>query len=173
MLDTFKQLIGNQYEAVFCTMHLCIDRCPDSAWQEPVAKYPFSQVVFHTLFFADYYLEPSEHTIREQKFHQDNQDFFGDYEQLQPREPTSTYEKAPLLTYLDFCRRKAQQVIAAETAEVLEGPTGFARRKTTRAELHVYNIRHIYHHGAQLSLRLRIDNHAEIPWVGSGWRDDV
>ena len=29
--------------------------------------------------------------------------------------------------------------------------------------------RHIQHHVAQLSLRLRIDADLEMPWVGSGW----
>jgi hypothetical protein len=41
----------------------------------------------------------------------------------------------------------------------------------SRAELHVYNIRHIHHHAAQLSLRLRLDTGRGVDWVGSGWRE--
>jgi len=40
---------------------------------------------------------------------------------------------------------------------VLAGQSGFHRRKCSGAELHVYNIRHVQHHAAQLSLRLRLD----------------
>ena len=40
-----------------------------------------------------------------------------------------------------------------------------------RAELHVYSIRHIQHHAAQLSLRLRLDAGVAIPWIGVGWRE--
>jgi hypothetical protein len=41
----------------------------------------------------------------------------------------------------------------------------------SRAELYVYNLRHIQHHAAQLSLRLRLDHGVNIAWVGSGWRE--
>ena len=67
------------------------------------------------------------------------------------------YEKPFVLSYLQNVRRKAQDTIARESAEVLAGPSGFNWRKCSRAELHVYNIRHIQHHAAQLSLRLRLD----------------
>jgi len=38
----------------------------------------------------------------------------------------------------------------------------------SRAELHIYNIRHIQHYAAQLSLRLRLDTEVDIPWVSHG-----
>ena len=171
MLDTFKQLIASQFEAALCTLNACIDRCPDEMWDERVATYPFSQAVFHTLFYADYYLEQREESFRDQPFHRANQSFFGDYEQLQPRDPMSLYEKAALETYLHFCRDKATSAVAAETTETLQSRAGFERRKCSRAELYVYNIRHIQHHAAQLSLRLRINAQVDIPWFGSGWRD--
>jgi hypothetical protein len=52
---------------------------------------------------------------------------------------------------------------------VLAGPSGFRRRKCSRAELHVYNVRHIQHHAAQLILRLRLDTDVDVPWVGQAW----
>jgi hypothetical protein len=72
---------------------------------------------------------------------------------------------------LDHCRQKAIKVIAAETEASLKGPCRFARRTITRAELHVYNMRHVQHHAAQLSLRLRLNAKIDIPWIGSGWRE--
>ena len=171
MLDTFKQLTANQFEASLRTLNACIDRCPESIWNAPVAMYPYCQVVFHTLFFTDFYLEPNETTFREQAFHRDNVEFFADYEQLQDREPVSLYERPSLKSYLQHCRDKALSVIAAESAETLCGPSGFERRACTRAELHVYNMRHICHHAAQLSLRLRLDSGDGVPWFGSGWTD--
>jgi hypothetical protein len=45
------------------------------------------------------------------------------------------------------------------------------RRHLPRAELHVYNIRHIQHHSAQLIMRLRLDCDVDVPWISSGWRD--
>ena len=171
MLEAYKTLIANQFEAALCMLNRCMDRCPDAGWNARVGSYPFSQVMFHTLFFTDYYLGQNEAGLREQQFHKKHAEFFADYEQTQPREPVSVYERGPLKEYLQFCRDKAAETVAAETAETLVANAGFARRTFSRAELHVYNIRHIQHHAAQLSLRLRLDHGEDIPWFGSGWRE--
>jgi len=171
MIETVKRLIVSQYEASLCTLAHCVARCPDHLWNTRVAKYPFCQVAFHTLFFADYYLGPDAESLRQQPFHLANPDLFGDYEQLQEREPESLYDKLQIETYLAFCRAKAAATITAETGEDLDAPARFARRNFSRAELHVYNIPHIQHHAAQLILRLRLDTGVDIPWIGAGWRD--
>ncbi len=171
MVGVYKELTANQFEAAFCMLHAAIVRCPAEMWDAPVGNYLFCQVAFHALFYADYYLGPNEAAFREQAFHRDHQAFFGDYEEFEDRPPAARYEADAVAEYLAHCRQKARAVIAAETAESLSGPTGFARRNVTRAELHVYNMRHIQHHAAQLSLRLRLDAGVEVPWVASGWRD--
>ena len=171
MLDAYKELIADQYEAALCTLNICIDRCPDNAWDAPVVNLQFCQVAFHTLFFTDYYLAPNEDAFREQQFHRDNEQFFRDYEELKDRKQEFLYGKPTTINYLQHCRGRASEVISAETEETLTGPSGFERRTFSRAELHVYNMRHIHHHAAQLSLRLRQDASVDIPWVGSGWQD--
>jgi hypothetical protein len=171
MLDTFKSLVTNQLEATLCTVNACIDRCPDVAWNSPVANYRFCRVVFHTLFFADYYLGQDESSFQQQSFHRDNQEFFGDYEEFEDRPPVALYDKPSLKRYLEHCRTKGAAVLAAETTATLQARAGFPRRACSRAELYVYNIRHIQHHAAQLSLRLRLDFHEDIPWIAHAWRD--
>ena len=171
MLETFKQLIGKQYEASLCALHECIDRCPDAAWDAPVANLAFCQAAFHVLFFTDLYLGPNVESLREQPFHRANSDAFRDYEELEPRRQQLLYDRAFLKHYLQHCRHKAAEVVAAETLEMLQLPAGFDWLKFPRAELHVYNIRHIQHHAAQLMLRLRIDFAQDFRWVGSGWRE--
>lgn len=171
MLDTYKELIGNQFEAALCTLSACIERCAESDWNSPVGNLKFCQVAFHALFYADFYLGPNSDDFRRQSFHREHADFFRDYEEFEDRVQVLLYDKPTIKTYLDFCRQKAADVIAAETAESLGGPSGFARRTFSRAELHVYNLRHIQHHAAQLSLRLRLDSQQDIPWIGSGWRE--
>jgi hypothetical protein len=171
MLETVKQLFANQYHAALCTLNLCIDRCPDDRWHERVANWKFSNLVFHTLFFTDVYLGLNEPAVRDQPFHRENADFFAEYEELADRAPVRVYDKPSLSKYLNFCRGKVDQVIAVQTSESLAAPNGFGRKNMSRAELHVYSIRHIQHHAAQLSLRLRLDVAADIPWVGSGWKE--
>jgi hypothetical protein len=170
MTDTLRQLLANQYEAALRTLDVCIKRCPDSSWHAPVANLKFCQAVFHTLFFADVYLGHDEDAVRRQPFHGEHASFFADYEELEDRPQRNVYEKPFIVKYLAHCRDKAREVIRSETAESLGAPAGFGR-KFARAELHVYNIRHIQHHAAQLGLRLRLDHKIDLPWVGSGWRE--
>ncbi|MBI3408633.1 MAG: DinB family protein [Planctomycetes bacterium] len=171
MLETMKRLIASQYEASLCTLGHCVAKCPNELWNARVARFPFCQVAFHTLFFADYYLGSDAESLRQQPFHLANPNLFGDYEQLLDREPVSLYERPQIEAYLDFCRKKAMATLAAETQESLCAPAKFPRKNFSRAELHVYNIRHIQHHAAQLILRLRLDSGVDIPWIGAGWRD--
>ncbi|MGE3106757.1 MAG: DinB family protein [Phycisphaerales bacterium] len=172
MLDTLRQLLISQYHAALSTLASCVAHCPDSLWNAPIAKAPFSQAAFHTLIFADLYLGRDDETaFRRQPFHLAHPEFFGDYEQLEYREPVCVYQRAPIMKYIEFVRDKAAATLAAESAESLSGPCGLPRRLFSRAELHVYNIRHIQHHSAQLILRLRIEHAADIRWFGAGWTD--
>lgn len=171
MLDTFKDGIANQFDATFCTLHTCIDRCPDATWDAPVINLAFCQVAFHTLFFADYYLSPTESLFRQQPFHLDNPHIFRNYEELEDRPPVLMYNKSSVTAYLHHCRNKATSVLTEETTASLQAPCGFPRKEYSRAELHISNVRHLQHHAGQLSMRLRIDANVEIPWIHSGWCD--
>src|SRR5262245_31551956 len=138
MIHTIKRLIASQFEWSLCTIGHCVARCPADLWNARVAKYPVCQVACHTLFFADFYLGPDAEPLRRQPFHVANPDLFGDYEQLQDREPESLYERPQIEAYLEHCREKASVTIAAETQESLCAPARFPRRNFSRAELHVY-----------------------------------
>jgi len=173
MENTIKDLMANQFEAALCTLYVCVESSPDTAWDMRIGRYPFNQVVFHTLFFTDYYLGRDAESFRSQPFHRDNASFFDDYEQLEDREPVGRYDRPSIHKYMQHCRKKAKDAIASETADTLAGPTGFARRDFSRAELYVYTIRHIQHHAAQLTLRLRVDANRDVPWVQSGWSADA
>jgi len=171
MLETYKDMIADQYEAVLCMLCASIEACPDEDWDAPVANLKFCQVVFHTLFFTDVYLGQDLASLRDQPFHVDNAETFADYEELEHKVQEALYTKAFIREYLAHCRSKAASAVADETTESLEKRPGFDWLKFSRAEVHVYNIRHIHHHAAQLSLRLRLDHGADLPWVGSKWRE--
>jgi hypothetical protein len=173
MLATLRELLAHQYEASLSVLNLCVARCPDASWNESVAKWKFCQAAFHAVFFTDLYLQPSDNVaaFKDQPFHVEHRDAFRDYEELEDRPQVLLYEKPFVLSYLRHVRHKAQETIGRESADVLSGTCGFHWRKCSRAELHVCNIRHIQHHAAQLSLRLRLDAHVEIPWVSDAWKE--
>ncbi len=169
MLDLYQEVTVNQYLASFATLADCIDQCSDKQWDKPVGNHAFDQVVFHTLFFADVYLSIDLATAKQQSFHSRHSDNFEGYEELGDDAPQRHYSREFVVAYLDHCRAKAETVVGAETEESLTVRPGFDWQKFSRAELHVYNIRHIHHHVAQLSLALRRDQGAAVDWVRSGW----
>jgi len=164
MTETIKGLIISQITASLDTLKYCIDACPDTEWQQSHEDAPFSQVVFHTIFYADFYLGRDSEPFKEQPFHISHKDIFRDYEELEDKMPLNLYEKQFCLDYLSHCRSKLKAMMGAETAESLAGESGIDFRKVSRAELYVYNMRHIQHHAAQLGLRNQIVTGKELPW---------
>ena len=81
--------------------------------------------------------------------------------------PSRLFNKAELLEYVDFCQRKAAEIIAAQTSASFSEPSGFSWQPVTRGELHICNIRHVQHHTGQLSAFLRrVD--VDTSWIKSG-----
>ena len=167
MHDLLKQLLGNQFDGALCMLRQCIAGCPGEQWEAKVANGTFRWVAYHTLFFVDYYLAPGEKAFQLRELHAIGGTELSD-------EPAPGLSQAQTLEYLGLCREKAHQALAAETVDSLQGQCGFGR-SFSRAELHVYNIRHIQHHAGQLSAFLRRVApgqfaHRDLPWIGSGWR---
>jgi hypothetical protein len=168
MLELTRSFLSNQMHGALTMLQRAIEACPDTHWNERVGDLKFCQVAFHTLFFVDCYLSENTDAMLAQPFHQENKDFFRDYDEMKDSIQVLLYERADIDRYFAFCRQKATDVIAAETAESLAAPAGFEWLPFSRAELHVYNTRHIQHHAAQLSLRLRLDHGDGIKWSRAG-----
>lgn len=165
--DLLRRTIFGQFQAALAMLHECIDRCPDAHWDGLIAKYPFWQVAYHTLCFVDLYLEPDEHQFRTRPdIHPQGMAEFDD------EHPSRRFEKPELLAYVAACRAKLTAALGdgpnAESPEVLAGPSGHARRNFPRAEMHLYNLRHVQHHAGQLSAFLRRVG-VDTRWVGKGW----
>lgn len=168
LTEAFKAIVASQYGAALAMLADAIEKCPDEAWDRPVANLKFCQAAFHVLFYTDLYLEPAFETFREQPFHVEHAAFFADYEEMEPRAPVRTYDKPSLQRYLECCREKVGRTLANETAGSMAGPSGFAWLRFSRMETHLYNLRHLQHHAAQLILRLRLDYDTDFRWVSVG-----
>jgi hypothetical protein len=169
MIDSFKQIVASQYEAALCMLRQCIECCPGEHWESPIAKAPFRWVAYHTLFYTDLYLSPSNKAFELRELHARGGD---------EREPKLCpgLPQAEALEYATFCRQKALAAVPRETSETLAGPSGFSWYPVTRGEMHLVNLRHIQHHTGQLSAFLRkLDSDDRftpaLRWVRSGWRE--
>lgn len=166
--DHLKQILLGQYEAALCMFHETLAACPTELWDGKIAFLTFGQTAYHTLFFTDYYLSRSEHDFELRDVNVTGGDERTDA-------VSAGLGKDQTMAYLLICREKMRAALASETAESLQAPSAFERRNFSRGELHIYNIRHIQHHLAQLQAYLRrTDQRMQDPgvlmWRGSGWR---
>jgi uncharacterized damage-inducible protein DinB len=167
MVELIKSMLRGQYEATLCMLHDCIARCPEGHWEGKVAHYPFWNVAYHALIFADLYLHAGkEHFAFSHMHPQGWKEFDEEY-------PSRRFGQGELVEYAEAVRRKAVRMIGQETEASLAGPSGYGgRRPPTRVEMHVYNIRHIQHHTGQLSAFLRrADPSIDPKWAATGWKD--
>ncbi len=162
--------IASQFHASLSMLRATIERCTDDLWTEPVGKHAFWLVAYHTLFYTDLYLGIDVESFRPQPFHREDENFMGHrpYPPFDAVEIGAPHEKARILGYEDHCQTKVDEVVLAETSESLAAPAGFEWLMFSREELHLYNIRHIQHHTAQLSLVETIRQGQGVDWVAMG-----
>lgn len=166
MTEHLKLILTAQLEAALAMLDECVRACPDRHWEGLIAKYPSWQVAYHTLCFVDLYLSPDDASWRarlgERGLHPRGR------RELDDEHPSRRFDQAELIEYIGICRRKLHEAMGAETAESLAGASGFPRLAFSRAELHLYNLRHIQHHTGQLGAFLRKVG-VGTAWVKSGW----
>jgi hypothetical protein len=170
MIDIYKSALIGQFHAALSTLGAAARQCPEEHWHGLVCTQPFSHVAYHALFYADFYLSRDEASYRRPSFHRVEYQFFGGTKLPPDEEPISdfAFPRDIIFEYVEHCRRKATESIAAETVESLVGPSGFWWYKIPRAEFHVNNVRHIQHHAAHMGLFLRRVAGIEIGWVATG-----
>jgi hypothetical protein len=112
MLDLFKQSLANQYDAALTMLRRCVEACPPEHWESKIAQGTFRWVAYHTLFFTDLYLSPSNESFMLRDFHERGGD---------ERQPVAApgLNKDETLAYIPLCRQKAIDSIASETEESL------------------------------------------------------
>ncbi len=165
MLEYFKTILTAQLQAALCMLNDCIRICPPEHWDGKIANSSFRQVAYHTLFYVDLYFSLSEDAFELRELHQRGGD---------DRSPTDTsagLSQEETLAYVATCRQKMLQTLASETAQSLQGGSGFSWLSFSRGELHLQSLRHVQHHTGQLSAYLRrVVEDGERWWVRTGWR---
>jgi hypothetical protein len=166
MSNHLAEIIVRQYEASLAMLEACVRACKPAHWEGLIAAASFRWAAYHTLFYTDYYLSPREGAFELRELHLRGGDERGP-------EACPGLDQPDTLTYVAICREKAAATLAGETPAILEGPSGFERKRFSRAELHLYNIRHVQHHTGQMSAYLRrvdldLAHHDKLRWIGSG-----
>jgi len=161
-----KEDLWQQFGAAIDMLDRAIAACPDEVWSDPTRKpeWPTNDVVgfwylvYHTLFWLDYYLSDDQEGFRPPApFTLEEMDPAG----LLPERP---YSKEELRAYLEHVRRKCRAVIDAldDAANLRKAST---RPGLSAVGLLLYNMRHVQHHTAQLNLILRQKIGSAPEWV--------
>jgi hypothetical protein len=156
---TWKAALWSQLGGATDMLENAIDACPDEVWGDRSRNPEFWYVVYHTLFFLDYYLSDSlDDFVPPAPFSLDELDPAGVM-------PERVYTKEEMRRYLDHGRAKCRGVVEALTDETAREPRRFSSLDSTLLELLLGTLRHVQHHAAQLNLILRQTVDSAPRWV--------
>jgi hypothetical protein len=150
----YPQIIRSQYLAALEMLKLAIEKCPDTMWNDPVDKNKFWHVAYHALFYIHLYLQPTEQDFRPWGKHRHQHDL---------EQTADPYSKEEVLEYLAFCQQQVAELVPQLN---LDAESGFYWLSFNKAELQIYNIRHLQQHVGELMDRLGSRAGLEVDWVG-------
>jgi hypothetical protein len=167
MDTTAKTVLWSQFGAAIDMLENAINACPDDLWGDQKREPQFWYLVYHTLFWLDFYLSDSPDGFQPPApFKLEEFDPAGVL-------PERVYTKAELQTYLEHGRKKCRTAIGALTDEKARQRFWTGRRDLSILELTLYNMRHVQHHAAQLNLILRQTIDSAPNWVGQAKGDPI
>ncbi|AEC01389.1 DinB family protein [Parasphaerochaeta coccoides] len=164
--ETSRRIIEplqNQMLAALSVLNQCINNCPHDEWNKSHNDSPFSQVLWHVLFYADLYLSTSISEFKSQVFHREHENIFRGYEELEWRKPEKTYTRDEIILYYDFCRNKIKEYFTRIHENDLYKKSN--HKNMTMIEALIEITRHIQHHAAQLGLRVQQITGKELEWI--------
>jgi len=163
---SLQAALKSQYHASLAMLREAIDACPADLWTDASYVNQFWQVAYHTLFYADFYLQPSESTFVAWEHHRANYNFF-------PSGPEVARSLTPysIDEVKGYCARCDAMIDSAVDRLDLTSPeSGFPWYKMSKLEHQFVNLRHIQHHTGQLAERVRQATGEGVGWVGGSQR---
>ena len=161
---TIQAALKSQYHGAMAMLKAALDSCPESLWVDDSYKNPFWQVAYHTLFYTDFYLSPSEHAYVHWPQHRPGYANLG--QPAPDGTPRSPYTRAELTAYWQYCESRLDQ--AVDSLDLNAPECGFPWYQMGTLEHQLVNIRHLQHHTGQLTDRLRHSAQIGLRWHGKG-----
>ena len=160
MFKTVLDAISGQYGAAFAMLKKDIKNCPDDVWDDRANGPPFWHVVYHVMWFVDWYLSNSKEARENFKPN------LGD-ENLRDLNtpPNITLNRDEILIYLSDIKSKAKNRFENLTEEQLNDPSLFEWHGNNLLGSLIYNLRHLMLHIGALNLRLHSKNVKIDNWV--------
>ncbi|MEP6741889.1 MAG: DinB family protein [bacterium] len=159
MDENWKTIIWPQFGASIDMLENAMHACPDELWNDRTQQPEFWLLIYHTLFWLDFYLseEAGPSFVPPAPFTLDEMD--PDAVAERP------YTKAELQNYLEHGREKCRSLIAGLDEQHAGEQIAIGSFEGSRIESLLYNLRHVQHHAAQLNLILRQQINSAPRWV--------
>jgi hypothetical protein len=162
---SIQSALKSQYHAALQTLRQAVEKCPEALWDDvgthPV---PFWRVAYHTLFFAHFYLQKNSRAFTPWHRHRKGADNLGGGKRRPKACPA--YSREEILEYWRLCDGMVDEKI--EAMDLSAAKCGFWWYPMSKLEHQIVNIRHIQHHAAILSHRLRTEAATAVEWIGAG-----
>ncbi len=161
---SLRQVVREQFGAAVDMLENAMRACPDPLWDDASLPVPrrFWYQAFHTLFWLDWYLADSMESFGPPRpFTRDEFDPAGVY-------PERAYTKAELFDYLTHGRERLRVKLDALDDASAMRRTHVRSKEFSTLELHLYSMRHVQHHAAQMNLLLRQGTDSAPRWITRG-----
>jgi len=159
-------VLKSQYHAALAMLGQAIERCPNELWTSDTHPNRSWHVAYHAVFCAHMYLQVDESKFVPWERHRENYQYLGSPPSAPYRPPqlAQPYEKAEVMEYLRACDAMVDS--AVDGLDLMSPESGFWWYRMSKLEHQIVNIRHIQHHAAQLSDRLRVTEGIGPSWIG-------
>jgi DinB superfamily len=154
---TVQAVLKSQYHASLSMLRAAIDACPPDLWTDASYVNQFWHVVYHTLFYTDFYLQASESAFVPWEHHRPEYNFFKSGS-------TTPYSIDEIRAYCKRCDETIDS--AVDRLDLNAAESGFSWYKMSKLEHQFVNLRHLQHHTGQLAERIRQATGRGIDWVG-------
>jgi hypothetical protein len=155
----WSEAVRQQFGAAIDMLENALLACPEELWGDRSREPQYWYLVYHTLFWLDFYLSDSpEGFAPPAPFTLDEMDPAG-------LMPERVYTKEEMRAYLEHGRRKCMAVMEALNEEKAARRFRYNWMDFSTVELHLHNLRHVQHGAAQLNLILRQRTNSAPNWV--------
>lgn len=157
------EILKSQYRAGYAMLRSCIELCPEEEWVKGEHPRAFWRVVYHTLYYTDLYLSPSQESFQKPAGFQWHHVVTWDDDERGVPPVEHPFSKAEILAYLASLEETLE-----DRLEVLDmdGPSGIPWYPVSKGELLLITLRHLSVHTGQLQERL-YPHGLEPIWAGS------
>lgn len=146
-----------------------VKECSESLWSTNIEGHIFGQVLYHALYYVDFYsndLDPNIKHPAEQFTRPPFIDTETDPGAALDISTDQVLSKDIILQYIGYIRRKIAKLLEAATEENLMKKSKFDWLPMTSMETVLYLSRHLMDHAGQTQAYLKTQEQKVVSWVG-------